>query len=202
MGLETAQLGGRCETRLEEKIAWHVDGAHTLDSIEAVGKWFISQPDTGEFSSGIASEKPRVLIFNQQTRDAVALSRALHQTLSAGKRRFTHAIFCTNVTFRESGYRPDLVNLNTNKIEVEKLSSQKILAETWQDLSPNTEVQVKPTIEEAVDFVRDLARKETPNYPRDEVVVSVLVTGSLHLVGGFLEVIETTAGSLEVSSKR
>lgn len=187
-------MGGRCETRLEKNIAWHVDGAHTLDSIEVVGKWFISQPNGQERSHRTVSEKPRVLIFNQQTRDGVALAGALHKIASAGKLVFTHAIFCTNITFKKSGYRPDLVSLNATEIEVEKLSVQKILAKTWQDLSPNTEVQVTATIEEAVNFVRDLARKSSRKLPGDEVVVSVLVTGSLHLAGGFLEVLETTVG--------
>ncbi|PGH14055.1 hypothetical protein AJ80_06059 [Polytolypa hystricis UAMH7299] len=195
-GLETARLGGRCDKRREKNVAWHIDGGHTLDSIEATGKWFASQPYAqGPSTPDQGSEKPRVLIFNQQTRDSVELARALNETfVSSGTKPFTHAIFCTNVTFKEAGYRPDLVSVNTNSSDVEKLSVQKALAETWKQLSPSTDVQVKCTIEEAVDFVRDLAASEAKKLGEDKdgVAVSVLVTGSLHLVGGLLEVLETT----------
>jgi folylpolyglutamate synthase len=191
-GLETVQLGGRCEIRIEGNVAWHIDGGHTLDSIEATGKWYSSQPCSREVAD---KSKPRVLIFNQQTRDSTSLARALHETLpAAGNCSFTHAIFCTNVTFKEAGYKPDLFSMNTSASDVEKLSVQTNLAKVWKELSPNTEVAALPTIEEAVQFVRGLAateRNKGAESEKDQVAVSVLVTGSLHLVGGLLEVLET-----------
>ncbi|PGH14717.1 hypothetical protein AJ79_02883 [Helicocarpus griseus UAMH5409] len=195
-GLETPKLGGRCETRREKNIAWHIDGGHTLESIEATGKWFASQQrQQQQQSSSSSPTTPRILIFNQQTRDAVGLARALHRTLthspSSANLTFTHAIFCTNVTYKQAGYRPDLVSINTNASEVEALSVQRGLASAWEELSPGTEVVAKGTIEEAVEFVRDIAQRESER----GVEVSTLVTGSLHLVGGLLEVLESTAGS-------
>ena len=70
----------------------------------------------------------RVLIFNQQTRDAQALSRALHYTISAtmdDKEPFDHVIFCTNKTFSEDGFRPDLVTANISDNDVDALRVQK-----------------------------------------------------------------------------
>ncbi|RAH51352.1 tetrahydrofolate synthase [Aspergillus brunneoviolaceus CBS 621.78] len=193
-GLEEARLGGRCETRTEKRITWYIDGGHTLESIRLAGQWFASQIRANSSSAAVAQKKQRVLIFNQQTRDSNALAQALYETLAAAlgsEQPFTHAIFCTNVTYKAAGYRPDLVSMNTNATDVEKLHVQNSLADTWRSIDPRTEVKVYSTIEEAVDFTRELAMKEKDLVGQDEAPVMTFVTGSLHLVGGFLDVIET-----------
>ncbi|KAL8869781.1 MAG: hypothetical protein Q9174_004013 [Haloplaca sp. 1 TL-2023] len=193
-GLEQVRWPGRCETRRENGLAWYIDSAHTLESIQLAASWFatcisatLSQalPDGGDRSI-------RVLLFNQQTRDAPALARALHSTLVAalekGQQPFTHVVFCTNRTFQEDGYRPDLVSLKTDTQEVDALAVQKGLRDAWSRLDGGaSDVVVKSSIQEAVEWVRDVARNERA--PKKDV--SVLVTGSVHLVGGFLEVLES-----------
>ena len=186
-GLKLVKWPGRCETRREDGVTWYIDGGHTLDSIEVAGTWFADQLRPSLDSSG---SKIRCLIFNQQTRDAGALAKALHDTLAVtlGKANpFSHAIFCTNTTFLNTGFRPDLISVNTNASDVNEMKVQNQLAETWKQIDPRTDVKVVKTIEEAVGLVRKLA--DTKEGGDD---VKVLVTGSLHLVGGFLEVIETT----------
>jgi folylpolyglutamate synthase len=200
-GLKSVSWAGRCETRHENCITWYIDGGHTLESIELVGKWFAEHVIASSSSNNTTEQKPqrkRVLIFNQQTRDANALARALHTTLSQdlnNERPFTHTIFCTNTTFKETGFRPDLVSVNTNVENLRELSVQRKLARTWEEIDTAAEVRVVGSIEEAVDIARDLARQE-----RDDIgqggkegrgKVMVLVTGSLHLVGGLLEVLES-----------
>ncbi|KAL8742706.1 MAG: hypothetical protein Q9184_008211, partial [Pyrenodesmia sp. 2 TL-2023] len=125
------------------------------------------------------------------TRDAPALARALHSTLVASLgtslgtvNPFTHAVFCTNVTYKDNGYRPDLVAVNSDQGKVAALEVQKELRDMWLQLDGATEVEVKGTIEEAVQWVRDVAEQDASEE------VEVLVTGSVHLVGGFLEVLE------------
>lgn len=190
-GLEGVKLGGRCEIRKEKDLVWHIDGGHTADSIEVAGNWFSSLPYT-QTRPTEGKRKPCILIFNQQTRDSTALANTLHKALTAGNCVFTHAIFCTNVTFKEAGYRPDLVSINTDASDVEKLSVQNNLAKVWRNLSPDTEVEVKATIEEAVESARSIAAAHNEEGSSSEVVsVSVLATGSLHLIGGLLEVLET-----------
>lgn len=195
-GLETVRWPGRCETRLEPGIRWCIDGGHTLESIDIAGQWFASQLTTpgppGTRASSFIPPSSRFLIFNQQTRDASSLARALFNTLSTAlddRHPFTHAIFCTNTTFKE-GFRPDLISVNTNASDVEALKVQNDLAKTWSMIDPSTRVQVVRTIEEAVALVRDFARVKK-NAEHDEGEVTALVTGSLHLVGGFLEVLES-----------
>ena len=184
-GLEQVRWPGRCEIRREEGIAWHIDGCHTLESIKVAGTWFAQQIQNKNLAQ---RQIARILLFNQQTRDADALALALHQTLAAalgGDRPFTHAVFCTNTTFRDQGFSPDLVSINSDAKAVQTLEVQHRLADTWRSIDPQTKVEVKPTIEEAMEWVRDIAKSE-----QEEVMA--LVTGSVHLVGGFLEVFETS----------
>ncbi|KAL8956015.1 MAG: hypothetical protein Q9183_006448 [Haloplaca sp. 2 TL-2023] len=192
-GLEQVRWPGRCETRRENGVVWHIDSAHTLESIRLAASWFATciPAPSSQALSGDGPRSIRVLLFNQQTRDAPALARALHSTLVAalekGQQPFTHTVFCTNRTFQEDGYRPDLVSLKTDTQEVDALAVQKGLRDTWSRLDGGaSDVVVKSSIEEAVEWVRSIARNERAG----EKDVSVLVTGSVHLVGGFLEVLE------------
>ncbi|KAI4217455.1 MAG: hypothetical protein LQ351_000050 [Letrouitia transgressa] len=188
-GLQQVRWAGRCEVRRMGNVAWHIDSGHTLESIEVAASWFASQIAEKPCSSGATSKHqvPRILLFNQQTRDAPALARALHKSLADAlqdERPFTHAVFCTNVTFKDEGYRPDLVSLNTSQEKVEALEVQKGLQSAWRELDEQAEVKVEGTIEGAVEWVKEVARGT-------EGEVMALVTGSVHLVGGFLEVLET-----------
>lgn len=83
------------------------------------------------------------------------------------------------------------MSINTSTHAVEKLVVQRGLADTWMGVDPETEVVVKGSIEEAVGWCRDVAGEGGGD---EEGEVMVLVTGSVHLVGGFLEVLETGEG--------
>lgn len=191
-GLESARLGGRCDMRPDtqfENLTWYIDGGHTLESIEMAGKWFASSAPKEKNSGSM-----RILIFNQQTRDASTLAKRLHDTLASAlddPRPFKHAIFCPNITYKDAGYKADLVSMNTNKHDVDSLKVQKDLATTWDQIDPQAQVHVLGTIEEAVARARDLAGAGP---------VEVLVTGSLHLVGGLIEVLESEAETKESGS--
>ena len=165
-GLEQVKWGGRCETRYEaipgvegtREIAWHLDGAHTLESIEVAAEWFAdvinsTSPPLTTTPSTI-NHPPRILIFNQQTRNATALLSHLHALLSnlinpnnssneihptpqliQAKGPFTHALFTTNTTHVSPKHSsPDLISMNTNKTDIEDLAVQTTLAHKWQDL--------------------------------------------------------------------
>lgn len=68
---------------------------------------------------------------------------------------------------------------------------QKRLAETWHGIDATTEVKVVRSIEEAVGWVRAVAGEMDGELLAESGGAQVLVTGSVHLVGGFLEVLET-----------
>lgn len=186
-GLQQVRWPGRCETRRENNIIWHIDGGHTLESIQAAASWFASSSTSLGPPPSTPLPRTRILIFNQQTRDADDLARILHAALVTAlhdHHPFSHVIFCTNKTFRVAGFRPDLISMNTNAEAVNSLKVQNQLAATWQGIDAAARVEVAPSIEEAVDWVREVAAQADHD-------VAALVTGSLHLVGGFLEVLET-----------
>ena len=189
VGLEQTQLGGRCETRQDTKsnLTWYIDGGHTIESIEMAGRWFASLIA----SSKKEASPTRILIFNQQTRDANALAKKLHSTLSSAvtssnTQPFSHVIFCTNTTYSQTGYRPDLTSINTNAADVQAMSVQNALADTWKEVDPSAKVEVVRTIEEAISMSRVISGAASTSE-----ATKALVTGSLHLVGGLIEVLES-----------
>ncbi|RMZ82969.1 hypothetical protein DV737_g1832, partial [Chaetothyriales sp. CBS 132003] len=153
-GLRSARWPGRCDVRAEPEnsITWCLDGGHTLDSIQLAGQWFA-------------------------TRRAKLCSDAKKSNQSHS-RPFDTVIFCTNTTYRDSGFKPDQVSMNTNKSDVDKMKVQMELANVWSELDPAADVRVVKTIEEAVQLVRVLCAKVN------------LLLPDLHLVGGALEVLE------------
>lgn len=76
----------------------------------------------------------------------------------------------------------DLTVKNLSDADLLHLKTQNDLASAWKSLVPSfpeNHVHVLPSIEHAVNIVRDLQTDHN---------VDVLVAGSLHLVGGMIEV--------------
>lgn len=166
-GLQDTCWEGRCQTIVSNNITWYIDGAHTKDSIEAASRWF------NETASKTGNRK--ILLFNQQSRDAKALLRYLHKTVSPTI-KFDKAIFTTNVTWKTGNYSDDLISLNTSKEQVEKLEVQNALKDEWLEIMGHDQsVEVTSSIESALESIKEF------DEPLD-----VFVTGSLHLVGGLM----------------
>lgn len=180
-GLESARLPGRAEVRTVRRGTWYVDGAHTEDSVAQTGEWFASA-----VKDHSQPTVPRVLIFNQQTRDAVSLLERLYESTARAlhtQQPFSHVIFCTSLLSsaaqRHSG-EPTSMH-STNDEAVLTLSVQRACARWWADKSEGTAVSVVRTVDEAVSFAKTII---------GEGEGDVLCTGSLHLVGGVTEVLE------------
>lgn len=197
-GLESAKLQGRFEVRKIGNIEWLIDGAHTMDSIEAVAKWFAKR-----FGAACLEDNPptaTMLIFNQQDRDAEALLGRLLDALrksmdliqpalvldaESGRivehkkwspnsfRVFTYAAFCTNTPFKnEAGQETDL-------------QRQEGMSKVYGRLDGNQMSRCYSSVEAAVE--------EALRVSEGDERVLVLATGSLHLVGGLLKVLEKQA---------
>lgn len=101
-GIEQVVWRGRCEVKEEGeggRVRWHIDGAHTTDSLKMAARWFVGE--------NAGRRGPRALIFNQQGRtEAIDFLDGLH---SGAKRddgsSFDHVVFCTNVTHAKTGYK-------------------------------------------------------------------------------------------------
>ncbi|KAK1764768.1 Mur ligase [Phialemonium atrogriseum] len=179
-GLEQVVWRGRCEVKVDGRVVWHVDGAHTVDSLKMASRWFAGE--TAKRSG------PKVLIFNQQGRtEAVDFLEGVYNgTKSADGSSFEHVIFCSNVTYAEAGYKRDFVNHQHDPKVIAKLSQQRDFAQKWSSLDPSADVTVSSSIEEAITRVRELAK----TMEGEGDTVQALITGSLHLVGGALSILE------------
>lgn len=187
-GLESARWDGRCQILQNvqnfDRVSWFIDGAHTLESINVASSWFKSESTKTKVS--------RVLLFNQQSREnAKDLLERLYEVLASQPAvKFDHVVFTTNVTWSDGSYNSDLVSMNNSKEAVNKLLIQKELASKWDEMDKSagalTQKLVVPDIESALKFIKSLTS--------DGPEVEVFVCGSLHLVGGFLSVLEGTRG--------
>lgn len=74
------------------------------------------------------------------------------------------------------------MNRNSDPSSVANLTLQKRFADMWERLEPSADVQTAPTIQEAVDLVGDFSDKVGE--------VQIFVTGSSHLVGGTISILE------------
>ncbi|GAO17175.1 hypothetical protein UVI_02031120 [Ustilaginoidea virens] len=163
-GLREAALRGRCEILRRRAATWLLDGAHTAESLDQVARWLARelQPD----------DRGVVLVFNQQERDAAGLLRHLlaavgRETGTSGV--FRHALFARNERRAQAppGGR-------------DALSVQRDAAAAMREASPRSQTAVFGNVDDAVHEAERLVAGGG----------KVLVTGSLHLVGGVLQVLE------------
>ncbi|OJK02997.1 hypothetical protein ASPACDRAFT_50421 [Aspergillus aculeatus ATCC 16872] len=188
-GLENLDWKGRCQALVTGQQHWYLDGAHTHESLEVACSWF------GRVSG--TRNLPQVLIFNQQhsSRDPIALLRTVHRILYTKLGFvFQYAVFCANSTYKDQSCNLELYNHNVNPDALQRLILQKKLATVWKELDPDSEVAWLPSIEDAVDYV-----KEIHNGAFKEPGAEILVTGSFHLVGGVLSLIEGVPRILETA---
>ncbi|KAJ3989629.1 FolC bifunctional protein [Lentinula detonsa] len=194
-GLQSTRWPGRCQTVVDpqhSKLTWYLDGAHTIESLECCIQWF-SQPGVGSPSDSTPGPFQRVLIFNTGGGRAgpsflesvyKQLSLQLSQLGEEPASFFDQAIFCTNVTYADGGFKGDLTAVSLPPDDLAQLRTQHQLADAWSSIVPSfskERIHVLPSVEHAIRIVHRLATEgESP--------VKVLVAGSLHLVGGVIEV--------------
>ncbi|KAJ2849786.1 Folylpolyglutamate synthetase [Coemansia brasiliensis] len=164
-GLQLARWPGRSQTFVSPRssqLSWHVDGAHTTESITACARWF----------SNIPHKTHCILLFNAaHNRDASTLLTTLNEQLNCS---FVLAVFCPNI----NASRADSVNFTVHNDA--QLGPQHDAALAWKQLTGSPTV-VLPSINEAVAHIE--ATAQSLHSP-----VHVLATGSLHLVGGVLDI--------------
>jgi hypothetical protein len=103
----------------------------------------------------------------------------------------------------------ELTSVATDTADVKPLSIQKQLAEIFSSLtsrpSPSSDdekhVQALPHIQAAVDAVGKIAEEARRTEGDGDAGVDVLVTGSLHLVGGVMEVAGLAGMSTAVTDR-
>ncbi|KAM3485245.1 hypothetical protein MY8738_001493 [Beauveria namnaoensis] len=176
--LRGATLRGRCEVVDDEahNAQWMLDGAHTRESIEQVAAWLaesVADDDDDKEAADVT------LVFNQQERDAPALLTCLVDAVAEATNGRRVVVFSRALFTRNEQAAADHDG---------DMSVQRALAETMRMLAPRCNVSVFDNVQSAVAEVRRTApAPATAGRGRKQ---KVLVTGSLHLVGGIMRAIE------------
>ncbi|KAB8263143.1 folylpolyglutamate synthase [Aspergillus pseudonomiae] len=145
---------------------WFLDGAHNTLSLEHAAIWFSKN------TTSTVMKKDRVLIFSHcsEHRDGAALVECLAHTLAE------YGALPDNVMFTTYEERED------GSMSISKyLNLFSIYSALWKTLDPGATVSSELTIEGAI--------RRTNQISIDRGGVHVFVTGSLHLVGGALNLL-------------
>jgi folylpolyglutamate synthase len=168
-GLREATLRGRCEVIHDEVATWLLDGAHTKESLKEVAKWLSQNTQDGE---------EVVLVFNQQERNAAELLASFVEEVnsSTGCPVFTSGVFTRN-EIKGAGGDGDV-------------TVQESAAKMMRDVVPGCSTTVFDNVDDAVAHARELVHAGGKEKGNGKGKGKVLVTGSMHLVGGVLRVLE------------
>uniref|UniRef100_A0AC35UH79 Folylpolyglutamate synthase n=1 Tax=Rhabditophanes sp. KR3021 TaxID=114890 RepID=A0AC35UH79_9BILA len=162
--------------RIEKKpFVFMLDGAHTPKSMEACVHWFKkSQKESDILDTSSVS----ILIFNcTGERKAETLMPCLKEC------KFDIAIFCTTMVADVLDQKASNSNFTVSKSDILKKCKENELV--WSELQPFCITKTFPTIQKTMSFIENF---KTTNPSVGEI--KILVTGSLHLVGGVISLIE------------
>ncbi|KAJ8521967.1 hypothetical protein ONZ45_g1374 [Pleurotus djamor] len=172
-GLEKARWPGRCQAVPDPKhlgTTWFIDGAHTVESLDCCVQWFVSPG----VALGSSSPCTRVLIFNCTSgrsgdaflggmlAKATAQLKLHNQADTDASHFFDHVVFCSNVTYADGGFKGDLNSRVVADEDLAQLKTQRALESAWVALNPEfpkSNVHVLPSIEHAVNVVRQVEAK-------------------------------------------
>lgn len=160
---------------------WFLDSAHNEMSVTKAGQWFLQTSVLGSTSH----PGPRVLLFTQLSdqRESKEVLRLLAEQLRHHDVR--HVIF---TTYEIGGGIQTIV-----KEPNQDLSIVESFEAIWKKITPSSEVMFKPTITEAVEAAKEIGARHSG--------MQVLVTGSQHLVGGALLLLEPQLFGLNTPSQ-
>ncbi|VDD96029.1 unnamed protein product [Enterobius vermicularis] len=172
-GLRLCSWPGRSQVLKLDNITYFIDGAHTPKSLQCCLEWYLS---------GRNKTDPvfRILIFHC-TADRTPES-LLPPLKDCG---FDAAFFCPACVHRTVDESSDQTNYNQGWAE--QMLKVEHNAVVWNDFAKDSYTEEFGCISEVFDKIQ-LLRKA-----HDEEI-EVLITGSLHLVGGCLLVLDTLRG--------
>ncbi|XP_076005471.1 folylpolyglutamate synthase, mitochondrial-like [Genypterus blacodes] len=215
-GLQQTEWLGRNQVVRRGSVTYYLDGAHSPASIQACIHWFTQATLHGD---QIENCGVRVLLFNSTgDRDSAAFLRLLVPC------QFDYAVFCPNITEMPSNHTAQqssisvsmqhmLAHCRQNQSSWQSLTAAQTVNQQHQHLANSgNHTFVFPSIPSALQWItlgteRVLAsagsRRSGTFLPQSEFSVeqreacqtTVLVTGSLHLVGGVLKHLEPSLDS-------
>ncbi|KIW71825.1 hypothetical protein PV04_00057 [Phialophora macrospora] len=179
-GIENFSWPGRFEIIKTPRCTWYLDGAHNELSIWQAVEWFAEMTTSPSVRDGCQQDSPRMVIFSQvsEERDGRSLLRALATALERNEIRSPEMVFTTYQERRDGKVRFDKT-LKAPDISLADLPKQ--YCSLWESIQPAASTRFVPSIEEALELA------DRVSFQRGSL--QVLVTGSLHLVGGALHLL-------------
>lgn len=175
-GIKQFSWPGRFQIVRENQYQWFLDSAHNEMSVGIAAEWFLETSKMQTITSPVA----RILIFSMITnqRDAAAVFQRL--AISLASSGIQHVIFTTYALDHDAEAKdnPQSEFLKTPSAD------QQSYATIWRRAHPDANISFEPTIRGALDLARDIGEAYGS--------VQTLITGSQHLVGGALFLLQTT----------
>ncbi|PKY02155.1 folylpolyglutamate synthase [Aspergillus campestris IBT 28561] len=173
-GIKNFSWIGRFEIIDHGKTQWFLDGAHNPLSLEQAAAWFSNS------LSASSTQKPIVLIFSHfsENRDGVTLMECLARALFANNAKPEYVIFTTYQERQDGSTRIDKT-LKSPETPYPDLCA--IYTSLWKEMDAEATVSVEPSIEGAIKVAESIGSEKGGAH--------VFVTGSLHLVGGALNLL-------------
>ncbi|KAK4507519.1 hypothetical protein PRZ48_001254 [Zasmidium cellare] len=172
VGIEQFSWPGRFQTIPEKQWTWYLDAAHNDMSVKIAAKWFAEALEHAQRHP----DHPAILIFSHinELRDSAELLQSLGEALKAHGAHIQHVIFSTydESDARKSHQSPE---------------SPELFRQVWQKINPKGQIWSEPTIQGAIRLARQLGPDG----------MHTLITGSQHLVGPSLRILDWSPKSQE-----
>eukprot|EP00095_Tigriopus_kingsejongensis_P011383 snap_masked-scaffold68_size422247-processed-gene-0.2 protein:Tk11383 transcript:snap_masked-scaffold68_size422247-processed-gene-0.2-mRNA-1 annotation:"folylpolyglutamate mitochondrial-like" len=209
LGLRLCFWPGRSQTIVLDDMVFLLDGAHTKESMEACRDWFRHESDNQLNQMDQRVDRSQIfkfLLFNSTGDHPFEEMLSILSDLDIDM-----IVFCTNSA--SSKITDNLNYMSTMKDRMERCQSHKA---AWDKCEPSTPFVIIPHIDHAVawigqfhhrgrfngladrwnvDQLEEDAGIQCPKRLSEAAQVHVLVTGSLHLIGGVMEIIQPDISS-------
>ena len=177
--LEQCKWPGRFQQITHHGVHFYLDGAHTKESVQHCANWY----NATRLSDDKPSKTTRILVFNSTAdRRPEDLLRPL---MECG---FHYAVFCPNCVGTNVSAASDIANFTVERQQ--QLTRCTMQEEVWKSLA-HAEVgcttRCFESVSQAIQWIEGIGMSSG-----DAGTVEVLVTGSLHLVGSIMTLLDPT----------
>jgi folylpolyglutamate synthase len=213
-GISQFSWPGRFQLVVENNLQWFLDGAHNEMSVIKAAEWFIEVSRMQRYRTllrtlqlalnnfRITSPVVRMLIFSQitdQRDDAAVFERLANSLWGSGVQYVIFTTYKREQDF-DSGIGiyiyiaslafPCAHCVSDRQPSIIEMPSQDVYSEIWKRTEPDTNILFEPTIQGALEIARKIGREHGG--------MQTLVTGSLHLVGGALGLLQPYVSAQDI----
>ncbi|EDV47283.1 folylpolyglutamate synthase, mitochondrial isoform X2 [Drosophila erecta] len=178
-GLISTHWPGRCQIVEWHGMRLHLDGAHTLESMEVCTDWFEK--------SVRDSVNPKILIFNRTGQsDFAPLLKLLNRTCA-----FDMVCFVPNLATSTPNAPSQVMVRFSPQMQVERA---RTIATAWSDLCATEKQKDAGQVYETLTDAFTAIWQRFPPATGNDGQLEVLVTGSIHLLGAAISALDLIDG--------